>query len=66
MEFKVFDKPHIFKTRSGRWVAVYSVTYTEYAQVFTPVAEADTLAELGDKLKPSLLTRIKRWIKGLV
>lgn len=64
--FKVknYKTPRIFKT-GGRWVAVNSILYTEYSKVFVPIAEADTLEELEKKLKPSLFTSIKKWMKIL-
>lgn len=64
MVFRVknYNTPHIFKS-GGRWVAVNSILYTEYSKVFVPIAEADTLEELEKKLKPSLLTRIKKWMR---
>ena len=67
MVFRVrnYNTPRIFKS-GGRWVAVNSILYTEYSKVFVPIAEADTLEELEKKLKPSLLTRIKKWIRRLV
>lgn len=67
MVFRVknYNTPRIFKS-GGRWVAVNSILCTEYSKVFVPIAEADTLEELEKKLKPSLFTRIKRWIRRIV
>ena len=44
-------------------MAVNSILYTKYSKVFVPIAEAETLEDLNKKLKPSLLTRIKKWMK---
>lgn len=60
-----YNTPRIFK-HDGRWVAVNSILYTEYSKVFVPIAEADTLEELEKKLKTSLLTRIKKWIRRIL
>lgn len=60
---KNYNTPRIFKS-GGRWVGVNSILYTEYSKVFVPVAEADTLEELQEKLKPTLFTRIKRFIQN--
>lgn len=64
--FKVenYNTPRIFKS-DGRWVAVNSILYTKYSKAFVPIAEADTLEELEKKLKPSLFTSIKKWMKIL-
>lgn len=66
MVFRVrnYNTPRIFK-HDGRWVAVNSILYTEYSKAFVPIAEADTIEELEEKLKPSLLTRIKKWIRNV-
>lgn len=66
MVFRVrnYNTPHIFKS-GGRWVDVNSILYTEYSKAFVPIAEADTLEELEKKMKPSLFTRIKKWIRNI-
>lgn len=56
-----YTTPRIFKT-DGKWVAVNSILYTEYSKAFVPIAEAQTMDELIRKLRPSLFTRIKKFI----
>lgn len=62
---KKLDKPHIFKM-GCIWVAVEEFTYFENGKMFTPIASAFTLEELYEELKPSLFTRIKKWIRRLI
>ena len=56
-----FDKPRIFMS-GGRWVAAHSVHRTEYSKSLVPIAEATTLQELMQKLKP----RPKKFMQKLL